>query len=74
MQQLRQDIHIPRGEILEVERREVNTARTGLTIAAAAGAAAALVLLVIDASGNADADPGDPPDQMRFPVLSIPVP
>jgi hypothetical protein len=33
-----------------------------------------LVILIIDASGNADADPGDSPDQMRIPVLSIPVP
>jgi hypothetical protein len=74
MQELRQDLRIPRGEIVDVERREVSAARTGLTIAAAGGAAAALVILIIDASGSVDTDPGEGPDQMRFPVLSIPVP
>jgi hypothetical protein len=73
LQELRQDVHIPRGEILDIERREVSAARTGLTVAAAAGAASALVLLIIEASGNTDADPGEGPDQLRFPVLSIPV-
>jgi hypothetical protein len=73
MQELRQDLHIPRGEIIDIERRQVSAARTTLTVAAAGGAAAALVILIMDASGNADADPGEGPDQMRFPLLSISV-
>jgi hypothetical protein len=73
MAELRQDVHLPRGEIIEVERREMSPARTGLAIAGAAGAAVALVILIIDASGSTDADPGEPPDQLRLPVLSIPL-
>ena len=71
--ELRQDVHIPRGGIVEIERREVNGLRTGLTVAAAAGAATALVLLIIEASGVGDPDPGDLPEQMRFPLLSVSV-
>lgn len=69
--ELRQDLHLPRGGIVEVERREVNGVRTGLTVAAATGAAAALVLMIIDASGSGDADPGDVPEQSRLRLLSV---
>jgi hypothetical protein len=69
--ELRQDVHIARGGIVEVQRQEVDGLRTGLTVAAATGAATALVLLIIDASGSSDPDPGDLPDQMRVPLLSV---
>jgi hypothetical protein len=69
---LRQDVYIPRGEIVDVERRHVNAFRTGLTVAAATAAGTALVLAIIEGSGNADEDDGEGPDQMRFPVFSVP--
>jgi hypothetical protein len=73
MPELRQDVHLARGVIVEVERREVSGVRTGLTVAAATGAATALVLLIIDASGAGEGDPGDLPEQMRVPLFSVPI-
>jgi hypothetical protein len=71
MQELMQDVRIPRSGIVDVERREVSGLRTGLTVAAATGLGTALVLMIIDASGAGDEGPGDLPEQMRLPVWSV---
>jgi hypothetical protein len=74
MPALRQDLYIHRAEIVDVERREVSGLRTGLAVAAATGAAAALVALIIEASGGPDDVLGEPPDQLRLPLVVVPGP
>jgi hypothetical protein len=69
---LRQDVYIPRGEIVDIERRQVNAFRTGLAIAAVTGLGTALVLTIIEGSG-VDEEDGEGPDQMRFPIFAVPL-
>lgn len=67
---LKQDILIPTDAILEIQRREFDGLATGLLVAGAVGAATSLILLIMDSSGSPPPDLGDPPQQMRGPILS----
>ncbi len=53
-------IRVPEGEILELERRELDRTRTALLVAGSTLAATALVLAIMDGfAGGPGIDPGD---------------
>lgn len=61
-------------ELLRVDRRRLDPARTGLALAGAAGAATALVLLIMGGSEGEDRlPPPGGPDDLRIPLVSIPL-
>lgn len=68
-----QDVRIATGQILELQRREFSPARTGLLVAGAAGAASMIILLIMDDAGaTPQPGPGDGPEVIRIPLLSLP--
>ena len=71
---LRQNVFLPLTEIVDVQYRELDRAKTTLTLAAGVGGAFALVLGIISASGTGEPDPLPGEGQIRVPVFSVPVP
>ncbi len=65
-----QIVRVPVDEVLAVERRTLSGVKTGAMIAASVAVGTALVLGIIDASGDADPDDGEPPDLQ---ILRIPI-
>lgn len=65
---IRQNIFLPRSEVLEVRRRRFSPTRTALAIGGAAGLGAGIVVVVIQASGSDTGGPGEGPDQIRLPL------
>ena len=73
MSNLEQRVRVPAGEIVSLERRELNGLATGATIAGAAGAVAIVIAVISDARKGENPDPPDPPDDLfGFTLLSIP--
>ncbi len=68
-----QEVRIPTGEILAIQRRELSLARTTLLVGGAAGAAGAIILLITNDESAPESGPGDPPEVIRIPLFSIPV-
>lgn len=58
-----QTIRVPRGEILTMERREVNKLGTGLLVAGGAALGVGVVLGIIEAFGVSSGGPEDPPPE-----------
>jgi hypothetical protein len=72
-QDLRQEVRVPAGEVVQFERRELSRGRTALLVAGGvAGGAAVVALISGSITGGDDPGPGD--DLSRIPLLSIPVP
>lgn len=73
---LDQTIRVPVGEILQVERRELDTGKTALLIGGALGASAFVIFSIMEAFGESPT-PGDPtpPEESRIPIpfLSVPI-
>ncbi len=71
--ELRQDVYVAASDVTEVGRRQVDRTKTALVSVAATGAAAGLVLLIMGGteSNVQQIPPG--PDQLRIPLLSIPL-
>jgi hypothetical protein len=67
-----QDVSLPAGEIVQLERRRLDRAGTALLVGGTAAAAAAVIVLIIDAFGE-PAKPDPPMPELRVPVFSIPV-
>lgn len=62
-----QTIRVPRGEILNLESKEFDTAGTALVVAAAAAIGTGIVFGIIEGFGNTPPpDEGDPPVDFRF--------
>ncbi len=57
--QLGQDIRVPAGEIVQIERRELSKAKTGLLVGGAAAAIAGLIAFILNDARQPD--PVDPP-------------
>ena len=67
---LGQTIRVPAEEILSVERREFDGARTGLLAAASAAAAAGVIFMIMESFGGGDSPDGPTPIES---VISIPL-
>lgn len=67
-----QNVRVPAGDVVEIQRRELDVLNTGFLLAAAAGAATGAVLMIMDASGSPPEDPGTPPELIGVPVFSVP--
>jgi hypothetical protein len=68
-----QEVVIPTGEIVQLERRRLNRGGTGLLLAGTAVAAATVVYVIID-SGRQPSPNGPPgPEEFRRPRLSFPI-
>ena len=72
-QDLRQEVRVPTGEVVQFERRELSRGRTALLVAGTVGGGAAIAAL-ISGSLTGGGDPGPGEDLARIPLLSIPVP
>lgn len=71
---LGQDVPIPSGAIVQLERRELNRGGTALLVAGTAAMAATVIYLILDEGGGRDEpDPPEPPE-IRIPLFSVPVP
>jgi hypothetical protein len=72
---INQTIRVPMGEILQVERRELDKAKTGLLLGGAAAGSAFIIFSIMDAFGGDSS--GSPPDlnesRIPIPFLSIPI-
>jgi hypothetical protein len=66
---LDQMIRVPSEEIISIERREIDRARTGLLLAGALGGAVIVVLRIMEASGQRS----DPPIDPDLYLFSIPI-
>ena len=66
---LGQTIRVPAEEILSVERRELDGARTGLLAAASAAAAAGVIFMIMESFGGGNS-PGPTPIES---VISVPL-
>ena len=71
---LRQNVFVPISEIVDVQYRQLNRAKTGIALAGGVGLATALVLGVFDARVDQDPVSGDSPEQIRIPFLAFPTP
>ena len=70
-----QTIRVPMGEVLLVERREIDPLMTGVVVAGSAVGIAAVIFGIIEAFGSGGPDDGiDPPDEsvVGFSLLSLP--
>jgi hypothetical protein len=68
-----QEVVIPTLEIVQLERRKLNRAGTGLLVAGTAAATGVLIYTIIDA-GRGPGPIGPPgPDEFRRPLFSIPI-
>lgn len=71
---LRQRVALPSDQLLDLQARSVDTWKTGLVAGAVAAAAVGLVVYQFSQDENAPVrDPKNPPDQMRIPLLRIPL-
>ena len=64
-----QMIRVPSEEIISIERREIDRAKTGILLAGAVGGAALVVLGIMEASGQRS----DPPNDPDLYLFSIPI-
>ncbi len=65
MVDMMQTIRVPQGEILSMERRELNKVGTGFLVGGAVAAGAFIVFGIIDAFGSpAVGEGGDPPEDL----------
>ena len=71
--QLGQDVRIPAGEIVQIERRQLNKGATGLLIGGAAAAVTGLVVFILnDARQPSTTDPPfDPVEDRRRRVITL---
>lgn len=70
--ELGQDIRIDTGEVLEIQRRELDMGRSALLVAGAAAVAAAVIFLITDEASSPQPPPGPSPDLIRIPLFSVP--
>jgi hypothetical protein len=69
---IRQQVKVGSGQIVDVQLREFSAGRTALVVAGGVGAAAALISLIFAAEKSIDV--GDPNDDLsRVPILSVPL-
>jgi hypothetical protein len=71
--QIGQEVGIRTGEIVQLERRQLNRASTGLFVAGTAVAAATVIFAIIDASRRPDQQLPPGPEEFRVPLFSFPV-
>jgi hypothetical protein len=71
---LRQNVFVPKSEIVDIQYRQLNRVKTTAALAASVAAGAALVLGVFDASVDQGQNQGESPDQIRIPFFSFPAP
>jgi len=70
---LRQEVHVPASEVLQIERRQFSYSRTALLVAGAAGGATAIIAFITSSLGEGGA--GDENlDVTLIPLFSIPIP
>ncbi|MDZ7778915.1 MAG: hypothetical protein U5R14_03120 [Gemmatimonadota bacterium] len=72
---LDQTIRVPSGEILQVERRELDTGKTALLTGGAIAGSAFIIISIMDAFGGDAGRKPDQPQEIRIPTpfISIPV-
>lgn len=71
---LRQNVLVPREEIVELQHRELNRPKTAMALLAGGALGTALLTVVVSAGGEPDAEQMPGPDQIRIPLFSLPVP
>lgn len=72
---LDQTIRVPSGEILQVERRELDKGKTALLTGGALAGSAFIIVSIMDAFGGDPGSEPEPPDEIRIPTpfISIPI-
>lgn len=71
---LKQRVTIPTDQLLELEERTVDPWKTGLVAGGVVAAVGALVAYQLSQGDNSPVrDPKNPPDQLRIPLLSLPL-
>ncbi len=70
--QIGQEISVPTGEIVQVQRRQFNRAGTGLLVVGTAASATAIVFLITKAFASREGNP-PPIEEIRIPLFSLPV-
>lgn len=72
---LDQTIRVPSGEILQVERRELDKGKTALLTGGAIAGSAFIIISIMDAFGGDAAREGEQPEEIRIPTpfISIPI-
>jgi hypothetical protein len=69
---LRQLVKVRTAEIVDLQRRQFSTTRTGLLVGGGVGVAAAVITLIFQAESSVDfGDPND--DASRVPILTFPM-
>ena len=71
---LRQNLFLPKADIVDVQYRQLNRAKTIAALAGGAAAALAVLTVVISSGGEPDQQPTEFPEQIRIPVLAFPAP
>lgn len=71
--QLGQDIRVPAGEIVQIERQELSKAKTGLLVGGAAAAITGLVVFILNDARQPDvaSPPFDPVEDRRRRVFTL---
>ena len=71
---LRQNVFLPKTEIVDLQYRQLNRPKTVAALIGGGALAGALLTLVINSGGSADQQPGEIPDQIRIPLFAFPAP
>jgi hypothetical protein len=69
-----QQVTLPVADLVQVERRQVSSLRTALSVAGGTAALASVVVLVVNGARRPVDNGGPDPDNLRIPLLSVPVP
>ncbi len=69
-----QDIEIATKNVVQLERRQLDKAGTGLLIAGTAALAAGVVFLILSGSRGENNPTPPGPQEIRLPIFSIPIP
>ena len=65
-----QDVRIPTGDIVQVERRQLDKLGTGLLIGGAIGVTALVMTLILDSHSETVVEP-PPPEEIRVPLFTL---
>jgi hypothetical protein len=71
---LRQNVFLPKNEIVDVQYRLLNRAKTIMALVGSASLATGLLTVVISSGGNADDQTPDFGDRIRIPLVAFPAP
>jgi hypothetical protein len=71
---LRQNVFLPKSEIVDLQYRRLNRGKTVAALVGGGALATAILTVVVSSGGSAEERPGDVPDQIRIPILAFPAP